>query len=355
MAYPTISLPALKLKIKGTINDSGPSIIFWGTPEFAAIILKELINNQFPPRAVVTSPDKAVGRKQILTPSPVKQLALEHNIPVLQPANLQTYQLINLQTFQPDLFIVAAYGLILPKEILDIPKFGSLNIHPSLLPKYRGASPIQAVILNGDQETGVTIILMDEKVDHGPIVQNKKLNISPRPFSGKAGQENKKYNYLELSNELAKIGADLLIEILPRWLRNEIKPIPQDHSQATFTKIIKKEDGQINWQNSAEYIERMIRAYNPWPGTYTKMQNAKCKMQNDKSKCKILKILKAAVLKIDHRKTPGTVSLTENKQLAVACGQNALILEEVQPEGKKQMSAQEFLNGHPEIVGTVLF
>lgn len=320
-------------------------IVFWGTPEFGAIILDSLIKNNYKPIAVVTAPDKPVGRKQILTLSPVKILAQEYNILVLQPENIK--ENLNLKSeilnLKPDLFIVAAYGLILSKEILDIPKYGSFNIHPSLLPKYRGASPIQATILNGDTETGVTIISMDEKMDHGPIIAQRRLEL---PITN--------IQFPKLNEELAKLGAKLLIETLPKWINGEIKPILQDHSKATFTKIIKKEDGHINWIKSAEEIERMIRAYWPWPGTFTTIQNSKCKNQNDKSKYKILKIIKADILEINHNKQPGTVFLTENKQLAVACKQNALILKEVQLEGKKKMTAQEFLNGHPKIIDSIL-
>jgi len=160
-----------------TIMVNQPKIIFFGTPIFGAIVLEALTKSEFKPIAIVTEPDKPVGRKQILTPPPVKETAIKYDIPVLQPESLSTYQLINLSAYQPDLIIVAAYGKILPKEILDISRLGSLNIHPSLLPKYRGASPIQTAILNGDKETGVTIILMDEKIDHGPIVAQRQWEI----------------------------------------------------------------------------------------------------------------------------------------------------------------------------------
>jgi methionyl-tRNA formyltransferase len=325
------------------------NIVFWGTPEFAAIILDILIKNNYLPVAVVTAPDKPVGRKKILTPPPVKVLAQKHNLFILQPEKLKENfnfksEILNLK---PDLFIVAAYGLILPKEILDIPKYGSLNIHPSLLPKYRGASPIQATILNGDKITGVTIILMDEKMDHGPILARRKLEI-----------QNSKITYPELTEKLAKLGAELLIETLPKWIKGGIKPISQDDSKATYTKIIKKEDGKINWQKSAEEIERMIRAYSPWPGTYTYLKfqipNTKSQIISNFQKPKMLKIIKAEVLKINHQKEPGTVFLTENKKLAVTCGQDALILEDIQLEGKRKMTAQEFKNGHPEIIGAQL-
>ena len=239
---------------------------------------------------------------------------------------------MKIENLEPNLIILSAYGQIIPKEILKIPKYGCLNIHPSLLPKYRGPSPIQTAILNGDEKTGVTIFIMDEKIDHGPIVAQKELEI-------------KNYNFKTLSKKLANLGADLLIEILPKYLAGEMKPIPQDDSKATYTKIIKKEDGKINWQKSAEEIERMTRAFTLWPGTYTYINLKKPKM---------LKIIKVKVFKIDHQKTPGTIFLTEKKELAVACAQNALILKEVQLEGKRKMSGRDFLNGHPEIINSIL-
>ncbi len=321
-------------------------IIFFGTPRFGAIILEILAKSKFKPVAVVTEPDKPAGRKRILTPPAVKSLIMEHgtwNIPILQPEKLDSGFRFQVSSFKPDLMIVAAYGKILPKEILGIPRHGSLNIHPSLLPKYRGASPIQATILNGDTEGGVTIILMDEKIDHGSIIANLRFKILDLRIT-----------YKELSEELAKLGGKLLIETLPRWLAGKIKPIPQDDSKATYCWRIKKEGGKINWQNSAEEIERMTRAFWPWPSAWTILTSKHFNILTKKQ----LKIVKARPvtgykLQVTSYK-PGQVFLTKNKELAVACGKNALILEELQLEGKKIMTAQEFLNGHPEIVGAIL-
>lgn len=309
------------------ITNKNLQIIFMGTPEFSAIILEKMIDTGYKPVMVITAPDKPVGRKQILTPSKTKLLAIKNKIPVLQPEKIIDSKSSILNS-KPDLIVLAAYGQIIPKEILEIPQYGCLNIHPSLLPKYRGASPIQTVILNGDLETGVTIILMDEKLDHGPILRQRKKEIT-----------NNKITTEELTKELAKLGAELLIETLPKWLKGEIKPTPQNHLKATYTKIFKKEDGHINWKNPAEFIERQIRALNPWPGTYGYFKN------------QILKIIEADVFKTNHKKKPGTVFLTEKKELAVACQKNALILKKIQLEGKKQMTAKEFFNGHREIVG----
>lgn len=305
-------------------------IIFFGTPEFACSILKKLSETEFKPLAVVTAPDKPVGRKGILTPPAVKILAQELQIPVIQADSLRKPEMRQkISSLAPDLFIIAAYGLILPLEMLKIPKFCSLNVHPSLLPKYRGASPIQSAILNADRKTGVTLMLMDEKMDHGPIVAREKIRIN-------------KETAPVLSQKLAQKGADLLIKILPKWLEGKIKTRSQKHEKAGFTRQIKKEDGRINWANPAEHIERMFRAYQPWPGIYTFFNE------------KILKILEIEILKIKHKYAPGKVFLTPNKELSVACGKNALVLKQVQLEGKNPLSGKSFLNGHSKIIGAVL-
>jgi len=308
-------------------------IIFFGTPEFSAIILKKLINSPFCPIAVVTAPDKLKDRKQILTPSLTKKLSLKKNIPVFQPASFKNNPQIikELNNLKPDLFIVAAYGLILPLEALNIPKEGCINVHPSLLPKYRGASPIQQTILNGDKKTGTTLMLMDEKMDHGPIIGQEELK-----------EEIVSINYPELSEKLANLSANLLIEVLPKFLTKEIKLINQNHQKAIFVKLISKENGKIDWTKPAHKIERMIRAYCPWPGTYTILTTKK------------LKIIRVEVLKIDHQKQPGTIFLTDNKIPAVACGKNALILKEIQLAGKNIITGKEFANGYSQLFSIIM-
>jgi len=293
-------------------------IIFMGTPEFGAIILEGLIKNNYKPALVITAPDKPVGRKQILTPPLVKIIAQKYKIPVEQPKKVLNYKL-QATRMKPDLIIIAAYGEIIPKEILEIPKHGCLNVHPSLLPKYRGPSPIQAVILNGDKETGTTIILIDEKMDHGPIIANRQLPIS-----------DPKITTDELSKELAALSIDLLVEIIPKWINGEIKARPQDKSKATYTKIIKKEDGKINWKKSAIEIERQIRAFYPWPGTFTFWKG------------KRIKILKAEASK----------TAPENN-LAIKCGKDYLIIKKLQPEGKKPIEINDFLRGHPDFINFI--
>ena len=324
------------------------NIIFIGTPEFGAIILEKLIENKFKPILVVTAPDKPVGRKQIVTPPPVKISAQKYNIPVLQPEIL-TNSKSQITNSKPDLIIVAAYGQILPKEILEIPKYGCLNVHPSLLPKYRGASPIQAVILNGDKTTGVTIILMDEKMDHGPILSQRGLEIEENETAA------------TLHDKLVDLGASLLMETISKWVRKMIKPQPQDDKKATFTKILTREDGEINWEKTAEVLEREIRAYLPWPGSYTFWAKAGKTVQ--------IKILKTRVLKSQGGISylVGKTLVVPQNELGVQCGKgffagptgggypgDFLVIEKLQMEGGKEMTSEEFLRGHPDFIGTIL-
>jgi methionyl-tRNA formyltransferase len=323
------------------------NIIFMGTPEFASPILEELCQSDFKPKAVITAPDKPAGRGQEVTPPPIKILAQKYEIPVRQPATKEelTKQTLELE---PDLILVAAYGKILPKEILDAPKYGSVNVHPSLLPKYRGPSPIQFAILNGDPKTGVSIMLMNEKMDEGPILAQEAAEIEK-------GETSK-----SLEGKLAKIAAKLLTKTLNYWIvlnempksaKNLVLPQQQDNSQATYTKILTKQDGKIIWDKTASELERQIRALYPWPGSFTILKAPTASGQN---KSLSLKILKAGVSEIQTEKELGQVFLTDSQKLAVQTGKNCLIIEQLQPEGGKEMSAADFLNGHPEIVGTIL-
>jgi len=277
-------------------------IIFIGTPEFGAIILEELAKNNYKPVLVITNPDKPVGRKQVLRPPPVKLVAQKYKIPIEQPERIKNLEL-RIKNLKSDLVICAAYGQIISGEILKIPRYGSLNIHPSLLPKYRGPSPVQTTILNGDKETGVTIMLMDEKMDHGKIISNFQFPIS------------NKITYQELHEKLALSGAKLLLETIPKWIDGKIKSQTQDEKKATYTKIIKKEDGKIDWKKPAQEIERQIRALNPWPGTFTFIKKRGKKIR--------IKVCQA--------------ELSENNQL---------IIKKLQPEGKKPMSFEDFKKGY---------
>lgn len=311
---------------------SDMKIVFMGTPEFGAIVLDGLVNGGFKPVLVITEPDKPVGRKQIITSPSVKITAEKYKIPVLQPKKIldTKYQLLDTR---PDIIVVAAYGQILPKEILEIPKYGCLNVHSSLLPRWRGPSPIQFPILNGDKKSGVTIMLMDEKIDHGPIISQKEVEI----------EENETAE--TLYNKLAKIGVEILLTTIPKWMKKEIKPITQNHKKATFSKILAKEDGRIDWNKPAEYIERQIRAFIHWPGTFT--------LANGKK----IKILKAHIQK--QTKTcpngiAGKTFLATNEKIAVQTSKDFIIIESLQLEGKKPVSSAEFLLGHSNFIGTIL-
>ncbi|MBI2642262.1 MAG: methionyl-tRNA formyltransferase [Candidatus Wildermuthbacteria bacterium] len=242
------------------------------------------------------------------------------------------FSIVNPESHKVDLIVVGFYGKILPKKVLEIPRYGALNVHPSLLPKYRGPTPVQTTILNGETETGVTIILMDEKMDHGPIVARESFKIGDKRFTTP-----------ELTKELWELGGDLLVKIIPQWIAGSITSVPQDHAKATYTKLLKKEDGRIDWNKPAQEIERQIRAFTPWPGTFS--------LFGERS----LKILKASVLPESVAKLPPRVAfLTEDKKLAIQCGEDALVIEELQLEGKKPMSAKDFLLGHKDILGSKL-
>ncbi len=276
-----------------------PKIIFMGTPEFGAIILEGLIKSGHKPFLVFTEPDKPVGRKQIITPSKVKSLAEKYNIPVVQPEKISQFA-AEIEKLKPSLIIIASFGQIIPKKILEIPQYGCLNVHPSLLPKYRGPSPIQFTIINGDKKTGVTIIRISEKIDAGPILSQKEIEIDP------------KETYESLHDKLAEAGAKLLLEVLLKLPKGQAPFRLQDDSKASYTKILKRNDGEIDWKKSPKEIERQIRAFNPWPGTYTFCNG------------KRLKILEAEA------------------------SYGKLEIKEVQLEGKKPMSYKEFLRGYPD-------
>jgi len=301
-----------------------------GTPEFSVPILNSLIK-QTSVIAVVTQPDKKVGRKQIISQSPIKKLALENKIEVIQPEKIKDNAefIRRVNDLNPDLIVVAAYGLILPKEILDIPKYKVINVHASLLPKYRGASPIQAAILNGDKETGITIMLVNEKMDEGDILSQETITITNND------------DFKTLHDKLSILGAKLLLETLPKWLNKEIKPQKQDEAQASYCKLITKEDGKIDLYTSPIEIERRVRALNPWPGTWLNWNGKK------------LKLLKVKWLNSNSKHEIGEVYKT-NKGLAVECIEDALEILELQLEGKKPMAGKEFLNGYPSIIGNIL-
>lgn len=270
-----------------------PKFVFFGTPAFAAIILNKLIKAGWLPALVVCNPDKPVGRKKIITPPLTKILAQQYNIKVLQPENLVNFEIQNLKF---EFFIVAAYNKIIPKEILDIPSFGAIGVHPSLLPKYRGPTPIQNVILNNEAQTGITLFLLDEKIDHGPIIAKSKFQIL-----------NSRITYEALNEKLAEIGGDLLIETLPKFLKGEITPQPQNENEATYTRKFTTEDGYVDLvKDDPLIIERKIRALNPEPGVWTMIcpsiftspqdVNINLSSCNDDRLKKRMKILEAVII-----------------------------------------------------------
>lgn len=285
-------------------------IVFMGTPEFAVPSFQALINNYKVVAVVTNSSD-----------TPVKKIAEENKIPVL-------FQLDKLP--YADLYVIAAFGKIIPKSIFNIPRFGTLNVHASLLPLWRGASPIQCAILNGDKKTGISIINITEKVDQGPILAKSEILIS------------KSETYETLSNKLSKIGAELLIKTIKDYLNNKILPKQQNELEATYTKIITKEDGHIIWSKKAEEIERQIRAFNPWPGSFTFFSRNKQLLR--------LKILKAEVCPDIEKSNFGQVF----PDLIIKTGKESLKIEELQLEGGRILTTKEFLAGYPEIVGQIL-
>ena len=297
-------------------------LIFMGTPEFSLPGLTSLINDRlYDIVGVFTQPDKAVGRHQTLTPPPVKNLALKHNLKIFQPQKIKT-EIETIKNLRPDLIVVIAYGKIIPQEILDIPKYSCINVHASLLPKYRGAACLNAPILNGDLETGITIMQMEAGLDTGPILRQAKIKLTDTE------------NLENVHDKLSLLGAELLASTLREFIAGEIKPQIQDESRASYIKILKKEDGRIDWTKSAREIERMVRAYNPWPGTHT---------TSDK---KIVKIISVdhEILKTNNHKSGE--SFLNDGRLAIQCGQDALYILKLQLEGKKIMDSAEFLRGH---------
>jgi len=320
-------------------------IIYMGTPRFAVPALEALIQGAAPGRvlaegyeivAVLTRPDKPTGRGQEIVFSPVKQVALAHNIPVWQPGSLKRAEnSAALAEYKAALYIVAAFGQILPQAVLDQPRYGTLNIHASLLPKYRGVAPISEAILQGDAEAGVTIMLLDAGVDTGPMLLKRSIPLAGDETTG------------SLTSKLAELGASAIVEALPRWIAGEITPEPQDALRVSHTHMLRKEDGEIDWRQPAAVLARKVRAYTPWPGAYTRWRN------------KLLKIVSAEAVALEPDKpvTPGTVTLREaagHKTLAIVTGQGWLVVKQLQLEGKRALTAEEFLRGYPQISGEVL-
>lgn len=300
-------------------------IIFFGTHDFAKTILQGLTTSPlFEIKKVITQPDKPTGRKQTLQKSPVKIFAEENNLQIDQPENLKNY---NLEPNTYDLFIVAQYGLLIPENILNIPKNGTINTHTSLLPKYRGASPIQSAILNGEKKTGVTIMLMDKGMDTGPILSQKEVIIEDDE------------TYIELDSKMAQIASQLLLETIPKYIDGLISPQTQSEDEVTLCKKLSRDDGRINWQNKSKQIYNQYRAFTPWPGIWT--------IWNDKR----IKLLKVQLS--NQKLASGQVKLESNK-IYIGTSDLALEILELQLEGKPVMNSPIFVNGYKTIDGQTL-
>jgi len=306
-----------------------------GTPEFAVPSLAALLRSSYQVVAAYTQPDKKAGRGQSVAFSPVKQLALSQGLEVVQPDSLKVAGTVEkLASFAPDLMVVAAFGQILPPEILALPKFGCLNVHPSLLPRYRGASPIATAILQGDEITGVTIMLLDVGLDSGPILSQREVSISADDTTG------------SLAVKLAQAGAQLLMETLPLWIDVRIQAQPQEESRASYSKVITKGDGEMDWRLPALDLWRRVRAFDPWPGCYAWWRG------------KRLKFGKVVPLYGEKSGEPGKVialSPPAPATVGVETGDGVLGLLRVQLEGKHEMSAEEFVRGQREFIGSNLF
>lgn len=296
-------------------------IVFMGSPEFALPSLHALAVH-YTVAGVTTQPDRPAGRGRTLTPPPVKSLALELGLPIIQPSSLRQPQAMDqLHSWAPDLIVVAAFGQILRQEVLDLPSYGCINIHASLLPRWRGAAPINAAILSGDPQTGITIMRMDAGIDTGPTLAQRAIPILPDDTTS------------ALSQRLSHLGADLLIAALPPYLNGDLQPQPQDNTSATYAPMLQKEDGRLDFNQPAEALARRVRAFQPWPGAFMEWEGQP------------LKILHAAAY------PQATSSLIAGQRLivqdlpAVATPRGLLILERIQPAGKKPMSGAAFLQG----------
>ncbi len=306
-------------------------IIFMGTSEFAVPTLKALHDNRDHLLAVVTKPDRPKGRGRRVAPSPVKQVAAAFGYPVFQPTRVkEPWFLEKIIAFDPDLFVVAAYGNILPGSVLAIPRMGAINIHASLLPKYRGPAPIQWAIINGDKDTGVTTMWMDEGMDTGDILLNSKVPIGPEDTAE------------TLHRKLAEAGARRLIDTLDKLRSGHLAGTPQDKAEVTYAPLLNKDDGRIDWAKDAESLDAFVRGMNPWPGAFTFLLG------------KRLKIFKAKGLQVKAGDKPGTVLEGFPGDFNVATGRGSLALEEVQLESGKRLRVEAFLRGCPVPAGTRL-
>jgi methionyl-tRNA formyltransferase len=303
-------------------------IIFMGSPTFATPSLKAL-HERYEICAVITQPDRPAGRGRSLRESAVKKLAASHSLPILQPENLKDNGIYrDLSDFKADLIVVASFGQILPERILNLPKYGSINVHASLLPRWRGAAPIQASIVEGDERTGVTIMKMDAGLDTGPIIDQRSTPISEDETGG------------ELESRLAVLGSQLIRDTIPGYISGEIVPSPQDDSLATYAPMLKKKDGQIDPGFDAARLSRQVRAYEPWPTSFFFWNNLRI-------------VVRSARSMNQNIANPGEVFIFEGAP-AIATIDGSLVLETIQPAGKREMKAADFLNGSPDFIGSII-
>jgi len=301
-------------------NGEMMKVVFMGTPQMAVPTLRELLENNIDVALVITQTDKPKGRGKQMQAPPVKEFALEKGIPVLQPKSLRNNPEIleELKSIKPDFLVVAAYGKILPQEVLDVPEYAPVNVHFSLLPKYRGAAPVNWAVINGEKDTGVATMLMDAGLDTGDILLVEKTEIGRKTAE-------------DIAEELSETGAKLLIKTLLNF--KEITPVKQNDAEMTYAPMMKKEDGRIDWTKSASSIECMIRGFVPWPAAYSMLDG------------KIVKLFAAEVVKAPEDAAPGTVFDVTKKTFSIKCGNDGLKILELQPEGKKRMPVGSFLAG----------
>ncbi len=312
--------------------DKPARVVFMSASDFGIPAFKALLAHpQYEVAGLVTQPDRPAGRGRKMSAPPIKRVALSADVPVLQPQRLRDPEAIErVKELKADVIVVAAYGQWIPPEVYDAPPYRTLNIHPSLLPRHRGAAPAMSAILAGDQETGVTIILVGEEMDAGDILEQVRLPIAPEDTTG------------TLMDKLAELGAQTIVDVLPRWLNGEIQPTPQDHTQATWFRRVRKSQGLIDWTKPAEQIWREVRAYNPWPSAYTFYRGRR------------LVIHQAWPLtKWDGDAEPGEIQRLGNR-IAVATGEGALLLDVVQLAGKRPVTAEDFARGQRALEGTKL-
>lgn len=305
-------------------------IVFMGTPDFSVPVLDALAGRGHQITAVVTQPDKPKGRGKAVVMSPVKEKALELGIPVYQPRKARDPEFVQvLKELDPDVIVVVAFGQILPKSILTLPPFGCVNVHASLLPKYRGAAPIQWAVIHGEKESGVTTMMMDEGIDTGDMLEKRSLELSPDETGG------------SLHDKLSRMGAELILSTLSKLEEGTLMPTPQTEEDSCYAKMLTKAMGDIDWTMDAVSIERMIRGLNPWPSAYTRWNQ------------KTLKIWKAKPIDQEYEGACGEVVYTDKGAIYVKTGKGTLSIEELQPEGKKRMETEAFLRGYPVKLHTV--